>query len=396
MIITCPSCSARYKIKDGAVTAKGKKVKCKKCDTAFKAMADGSTSILAPSPATPAAPEAAKPAPQPPVQADQNLSGGATVHVDRSKLDEFLKQSGTESAPQADPAGTMQVSAEQMKKFQDTVNQVQPSAGATVQIDRSQIDAFMNNQDNIESGATVQVDRGQLDKFLQDGPPPESSPKESQEALDLNNLREKLEKGDQEGFDEDSTIAISNQPRVNPFEGAAGAANTAGEDDPWSDNAPPEPSFPSDEELGISSPSVDADFNNGDFSVDFEDQADAGPAASGPPPKPDDLFGDMAMTAPDTPPPAPPTETRNLFTARVDGNEYPNLDKDALERWIKEGRLLENDQVSINGGPFTRADQVPELQPLFDQYFGGSQSMAEAESEPKKGFLAKLLSIFKK
>ena len=40
MIITCPNCAARYKVKDGLITAKGKKVKCRKCASVFVAYPD--------------------------------------------------------------------------------------------------------------------------------------------------------------------------------------------------------------------------------------------------------------------------------------------------------------------------------------------------------------------
>lgn len=64
MNLTCPSCGARFKIKDDALGTKGRKVKCGKCDHRWHAMPEGAAAA----PATAARVRAAAPAPADPTE----------------------------------------------------------------------------------------------------------------------------------------------------------------------------------------------------------------------------------------------------------------------------------------------------------------------------------------
>ena len=61
MSLTCPNCGSRFKIKDGALGTKGRKVKCGKCEHRWHAMPEAAPASVAA--ATPASVAAATPAP---------------------------------------------------------------------------------------------------------------------------------------------------------------------------------------------------------------------------------------------------------------------------------------------------------------------------------------------
>lgn len=161
MIITCPSCGARYKVKDDLIPNSGKRVKCKKCAALFRAFPDKKAILEKKAPA----PAAEPPAPKP-------VSSQATVMVDQAKLSSYLQQNNDQSkepeqsaaAPSAPPAP----------------EPVKPSH-ATVQIDRTKIDAFLQNKvDNAggdyEPNTTLEVSREELDTFLSKPNPKTSTP----------------------------------------------------------------------------------------------------------------------------------------------------------------------------------------------------------------------------
>jgi len=225
MIITCPNCSARYKVKDGLIQEKGKKVKCKKCEAVFVAY-PGNRSVIKepgvsqPAAAQPAAAQAApaKPAPVKPVQAVKppappvpvESAPQATVKVDRSQLTNYLNKSRKEAEVDGQ---TVQIDRSQVNALiQQSQEPVQPPTDATVQVDRSQIEAFLQKsreQDEQEDdafdgahagGDTVRLEPGQFPNFSQ--PEVNDAATIRMSAIDLpTNIQEPA--SDEPTFDED-------------------------------------------------------------------------------------------------------------------------------------------------------------------------------------------------
>lgn len=145
MIISCPSCGARYKVRDDLIPDTGKRVKCKKCTSLFRAF-PGKKAIL----------EKATQAPP------KRASSQATVMVDQSRLSNYLQQQ--EQKGQSNTALDPSEKKDEKK-----------ASHATVQIDRTKIDAFLQNKvdragGDYEPNTTLEVSREELDSFLQKSP----------------------------------------------------------------------------------------------------------------------------------------------------------------------------------------------------------------------------------
>ncbi len=80
MILTCPGCSARYRVKEELIPPAGKKVKCKKCAVIFRAFPDGRCERLK------------SDAPSPPVVLPPQPVATATVRVDAEKIQALVMQ----------------------------------------------------------------------------------------------------------------------------------------------------------------------------------------------------------------------------------------------------------------------------------------------------------------
>lgn len=406
MIITCPQCSARYKVKDGLISEKGKKVKCKKCESVFIAYPDN-RSVLKSSPAAPPLKAAESQA-----QTKAEERPQATVKIDRSKLEGYLKDNAGQIPPPAAPApapsadttatttdeggvnqATIQVDRSQIeafiKKAQTPEDFPAPPDDATVHVDQSEVNAFANEtpeeapdpfatqitenpfaSDSIQPGSadTVQIDPGSMPSLDHGDPgetvamapgtftPPPASSSETikMDTSELPNLgSEPPASPESEPFGDDINFDAPDIDQPLP----ASPEPIFGQEDPSE-----EPDFPSDDELGISSP---------------------------PPPAP------MEEVAPPPPVTEPePVAQDKLYLARVDGKEYPDLTIAAIERWIQEGRLLESDEIDDGGGHARRADDYPEIKPFFEQFYKDHADVAPPE--PKKGFFGKLASMFKR
>ena len=396
MVITCPQCSARYKVKDGLIGEKGKKVKCKKCEAVFIAYPDN-RSVLREARA-PIAPEPSH-GPQPPMKEPPQ----ATVKVDRSKLADYLKKSQQQRQAEETPVA---------KIPQAAASEVQ----ATIQVDRSQIDAFLRkNQDAgpreeaVPSDVTVQVDREAIDAFLKQGsadsPSAQSADPQSGQVIE-----------------EAPTVRVSETAAVGPnfahtdpevdvspddlppdlnfdeFDNASSPSfeNRPTASDPFGDDL----SFPSDSELGIEK--NEEAFSGSDPVSEFEaslaeTSADAMSASDD-----NDLSDSFPSFEADIAPesdhsdidrPLPPSE--KIYSARVDGKIYPDLNLHAIGRWIEEGRLLESDQVEGGDGKYHGADSFPEIQPYFIRFYEMNQD-TQTGAPPKKGFFGRIFSIFKR
>lgn len=67
MILTCPSCDSKFKVKDDAIGPNGRKVKCRNCANTWHAMPEGAAAP-APAPRPAPADDPAPPPPPPPAQ----------------------------------------------------------------------------------------------------------------------------------------------------------------------------------------------------------------------------------------------------------------------------------------------------------------------------------------
>lgn len=139
---------------------------------------------------------------------------------------------------------------------------------------------------------------------------------------------------------------------------------------------------------------------------DVSEQAGIPVASEGP------AFGDMPSAAQS----APEEETRDSdemrhhYKVRIEGKEYTGLSLGDLKDWIKEDRLLENDEVAREGSHnWMRAEVVPDLHQVFslhvyhqrkkfeegDNPYDRFRERQQSQSVSGGGLLGKLKSLFK-
>jgi predicted Zn finger-like uncharacterized protein len=486
MIITCPNCGARYKVRDDLISEKGKRVKCKKCTAVFRVNKEGQSKLeKAPEKApeqeaqqqfkvnvgAPKADLPPKPGPKPEAQPEEPktppISAGATVRVDRSQLEDFLKQHQPPAQPDDMPEPPS-VFDEPTAKTPPVPPPADESAGSTVAMDRSELDSFLKEQQSSQvdedampdTASTMAMDRGELDHFLQnqqsEGNPAgdhgfdinqDESDSASTMAMDRSELDQFLQNQQAEantaandgGFDvnqdesESAATMAMDRSELDQFLQNQGGQPAAGFDDDSEsstvqmdvgafqdqlreESAPSEakervtshdfeaeaksgePEFPSDEELGLdqekedlsSAPAEDeSSFDFGDDTLDKQE-----PLANVPPPVANDPFA----TNPESQASDQQATSSELYVAKVEGTEYPNLDLEAIERWIREGRLLEEDELALQGSDeFKPASSYPSVAQYFEHFHGASQAaVTPPEPAKKKGFFAKLFGIFSK
>ena len=406
MIITCPQCSARYKVKDGLIEEKGKKVKCKKCNAVFIAYPhkdsvlqrmhedESDTADSTPSTANGEMGSGGLGA-QPSASAgsDEERSQ-ATVKVDRTKLDNYLRQSaGGQRRTTNDPKqATVKMDQVKFQQFLDQNRDIisKESGGssqATVQVDRSKIDAFLKQsgaqrQDgSIEPATTVKVDPSQMNQFLVRGAqPPTPAPPARDPFQETGDSDPPMP--DEPSFDDigDKDDSLPEPPDFSGMDedlsdfGFSSFANTdelTKQDDQQWREPQSELDFSGDDS-GFSETPDESDFGDEHPPVFSEDDG-------------------------------PSTGTGSLdgmerrYVARVDGELYTDLTKEGIERWIREGRLLENDELAIEGtDQYRRADEHPEIVPFFIRYYGMQAEESESGEAPKKGMFSWLGGIFKK
>jgi len=275
------------------------------------------------SPTPPASPAASAPAPQ------------ATVKVDRSQLEEFLRRTGNNPPPDQ----------------------------STVKIDSGQVEQFLRKQvppgskEPISSQATVQVDRSEINHFLQQSAAQTLKPAAPAAPPPQQVTFQNAELPPQPDF---SSFDFPPPPSASPDDAFMAPDPEFGGDDGF--DFPPPPEEP------IATTPLKA----------------TPPAPTPPPPAP------TQAGKPTPPRPATPSLAADLFQASVDGNIYPDLGLPVLERWIQEGRLLETDLIAPNGSEtYREARQYPEIKVFFDKYFGAGTIEA---TTVKKGFFARLFS----
>lgn len=103
-------------------------------------------------------------------------------------------------------------------------------------------------------------------------------------------------------------------------------------------------------------------------------------------------------------------EMRHHYRVRIEGKEYSGLSLGDLKDWIKEDRLMENDEVAREGSHnWMRAEIIPDLQKEFslhvyhqrkkfeegDNPYDRFMERQQSQSASSGGLLGKLKSLFK-
>lgn len=403
MILTCPGCSARYRVKDGLIPEAGKKVKCKKCGVVFRAFPDGRCEPLTAS--TQAAPTT------PPVS--NQPAATATVRVDAEKIQAMVMRQHSAGRDERTPLPDVpqnvvvkhqpleppveQKPAEPRRSFTDFSEGISQSEDAAQ--DAQDEDIFRKNpfaeeeddegfdvgqspepqpfeaaepqpsQDLPRDEEDLPRDEEQEQNEFQFDVPPDEEADDSALKSELDEFR--FELPDEPAQDEMADQAEWDMPSEEPTE----ASSEEAEHDPLATAAMPvaqpesEPTAPD-----LASDTGFPDIETGDFAGAQSD---------------DPL--QRELVSPDVEPP----ETADaagpaLFQAKIDGTLYPKLTHDVIERWIREGRLLESDQLAEEGSArFKRADQFGEFANLFERYFGKKKTV-EPHTKKKKGFFSRM------
>ena len=453
MIITCSYCSARYKVKDDLIGEKGKRVKCKKCNNVFVAHAPpkGENSVEQRQIAQVKV-EVAKPtssgsyAPNPATAHSQEEGqhvgeAQATVKVDRSQLESLLhpktEENESSSAFEAnDSQSTARMTVLPFQEHQNISPQSSvPSEQATVQMSRSIVQDALSQKSSSESPGpleTMKIDREQMQDFLKSNEDLQSGKTQSERNWSAN---EPLENADatQEVLGENGGLLQngSEETQTSPAEGSL--SGTADHEFPglleFEERSKADASFPSDEELGISQQaSVGSDPSTPEENVadvhdfpEFEtskmaplgnnislsnqedvtalhtddralssqhsDSAEATPERVG-----QNLQEDHVPT-PETP------KGNTLYKAQIEGVIYPDLELKTLQRWVREGRLLEEDLIAVNeSNHFKAALDYPEIGSSFNVFSSKQKTLKgdRAKVAPKKGVWHWLRSLFKR
>jgi len=378
MILTCPSCSAKYRVKDGMIPDSGKKVRCKKCKNVFRAY---------PEPKDPPEPE--------------SKENAATVMIDSQRIQAMV--SAQQSKPK--PATEMPENV--------VVEQKPPVVKAPK----------ANSKDALYETQALPTMSSQTPPPAEAKQPAETPESPFEPPTPTNEAPPTPPGGSAFGTIKMQTVSEESKDDLSEFDDFAPPPEAPPEAPPVDSMpsepapAPPDPEPETMDEVEIKKESVlSSDFD--DFSFELPNQSQPTPEPEPEPepvttePTPSEEEGPLTMEpSPDgteqgafpdiesgafhrpaaaAPKPKPASPAKQSYQARIEGNVYPNLALDVIERWIKEGRLLENDQIAYDGSDdYQAAETFSEIQPIFQRYFGGSPD--EAEPPPKKkGFFAKL------
>ncbi|MCB1050232.1 MAG: zinc-ribbon domain-containing protein [Acidobacteria bacterium] len=361
MILECPSCSARYKVDASLIPVQGKKVRCKKCNSIFKADSEGNCELLEAGEAAPTKPEPEKPKTQP--------AAAATVMIDSAQIQAMVAKGSKPPAPPVPQNVVVEQKPPQKAPVRDPLAQLgdfeAPRKPATDFPEMGESSEEFTKPDwdapvgfgtvrmkTVEQPNNFSTQSMPVAKFEPPKPPAEA--KNSEESPLFSEL-------DQFDFG----VSKKAEPPAPP-------QNELG-DLSFGLDQEPEPEFESN--TIMANTSFDEIKHDVPDPVGFADiETNFGPPA----PKP------AASPAADPQPSAGP-----VFQARIEKQIYPRLSLDVVERWVREGRLLESDELAHQGSnDFQRADAYPEIKALFQQYYGKPKS-SDKPAE-KKGFFARL------
>lgn len=323
MIITCPDCSAKYKVRDELIPDQGKKVRCKKCSAVFRAYLDGRMDVEqdAPKPASQPAPPAATGQP------------AATVMIDADHIKKMVNQQRAASPAQTQP---MPVVSDQTKAAQTTPQPSQPAASPPKP---APTPAELDASGSADRFGTLQM--RVPDEFA----PPQKDP--SPLASDFDRLSFDSQNNDYKAELNDFNFEATSEPDMG-----------------FGDELDQEPAAFATQAMPAAAYDEPAGF------------ADIGDTS-------DPFSGDIPV-----PEQKPSRPGHVSYQALIEGTPYPNLTLDVLDRWIKEGRLLEGDQLTRMGeDDYQRADSFPPVKSIFAKYFGDQSGRGGPK---KKGFFARL------
>ena len=344
MILECPSCQAKYKVDASLIPAQGKKVRCKKCQSIFKASQDGQTELLK---------SGAPPAPEPKPETKPQPQAAATVMIDSAQIQAMVANTGPVTRPET-PA---QVQVDQ------------PQIQATPEPERKAATDFSSMGENSEEFTkpdfemagygTVRMQTIQdPSAFATQGMPVQKmDPPKPPKTASFTDESPMFSEMDQFDF---GIKPQAQEPEPQPD---------------FTSNEQPEPEFDSNTIFSDTpvfdvetAPSEPVGFANIELEVPPEPVAPVAPSIS--------------------PAPMPQAPAPHTFKAKIDQQIYPSLTLDVIERWVREGRLLETDEMALeHSQEFRRADTFPEIQGFFRQYFGNGGASKPAQ---KKGFFARL------
>ncbi|MCB1043299.1 MAG: zinc-ribbon domain-containing protein [Acidobacteria bacterium] len=330
MIITCPECSAKYKVRDELIPESGKKVRCKKCNNVFRAYLDGR--MLGSDPVTPQ--PAPKPAPQP------TEGASATVMIDADHIQRIVAEQRSGSGAQTQPMSTVPTPQPAPQQPPPPAQSFSADLGADDDFGFGDDDPFEAPKQDERFG-TVQM---RVPEELKQP----NMPSALDAPLDSDFDRLSFETSDDQYKEEVSQYSEqSSQP-----------------DFSFSDELDREPE---QESLATQAMPAITDEMKGfpDIGTSHSSEPEQMPKSS------------LSMGLP----------KRRTYVAMIEGTPYSDLTLDKLERWIKECRLLESDQIATAGSSdYQRADAYPEIAALFGKYFGDASNTGGK----KKGFFARL------
>jgi len=369
MIITCPECKARYNVKDDLIPDKGKNVRCKKCKTAFRTYQDGTCKRLIKKEKAVAQPEKQG---NPEERFIAQTAGGtvhSTVRIDASALQAAMKKQFVTPAEPKEPES----------------DQITPPRESS-----TDFNSFENMQDS--------------DEFAKVSPPPSPEPEPDEESPAMPDFSDdasgpafQTQAHPVLSFDQPADVAPEENLENDEPDSEPDADPFKDEEDPFGNNNDP---LSTSGNFGFESSGLNVgeeEMTSGELSL--SDQPDTGDASSDPensfeipeqPVMPEENFNFTSEV--EVPDPSRQDPVRKAFDVKIDGTVYPNIDVNTLDRWIREGRILEHDQVSTCGASeYQNADAFPELKEFFNKYFqSGSDNSQQQVVKKKKGFFARL------
>jgi predicted Zn finger-like uncharacterized protein len=350
LVITCPHCSAKYKVRPESIGDRGKNIRCKKCQQAMRINPDGSISKLK---------LKSPPNLNQPTESEHEGHAAQTVQISADQLqkalgkrmdpDEFSLDIPRPQAPSKSPSIPQRPTEPQHPQLTD----FNPFEGSA---DSDEFPVFTPDQKkslNQDPSATQQMT---LPNPTSLAPPEDAeidlplSAKQQPEDLDAS-----FSNSGEFGFQFLDEPSLPSPP-------------------PHKESSPaPQPSQGKDLPFSL-------DFQGSDEPLDVRTQAMPTLQSA------EEFPGlDRTVEVPET----DQDEAPRFFDAFIEGQNYPGVPLETIHRWIIEGRLLEKDQVSLAGKEaFQDAVLIPQLREQFESAFP-ERHIKKKEKPAKTGFFSR-------